>query len=408
MKMPPISAVGRAPNFQVEALAFSSDGSLLAVGTSWGQIKLFNTRNGEIVRLLDDEPARQAAKGTPEALKSLKRAMGSIRSLAFSPDGSMLAAGGHTFDEDPFPPVLDAKNSMDQTVEANVSPAHGQVQVWDVKTGTLKPGLGGSGCGNAVAFSPDGNLLLGGGTWYVSGKLGSGAMIWNAHTGEKVRNLKTDNYGFTRHAAFAQDSRMVAFCTFFHGDGGTSVTWLNLADALAGNQMYGDCANWVNAVAFWPEGKNVAVLTNEQSILFMNTETWGVKHALQPLDVDRGGRFRNFTIAPQAYMLAIGGIDAKKQNFVEVWGPRCAVPLKPETAAAAKQPAAKPAEKPAALPTLSSKSAATSSTPRPAEPFPTSASRAVALTRKTRAKSSGAFGAKAVHRPIGRESSALR
>ena len=111
-------------------------------------------------------------------------------------------------------------------------------------------------------------------------------------------------------------------------------------DALAGNQTFGDCANWVKAVAFWPEGKNVAVLTNEQSILFMNTETWGVKHALQPLDVDRGGRFRNFTIAPQAYMLAIGGIDAKKQNFVEVWGPRCAVPLKLETAPAAKPPAA--------------------------------------------------------------------
>ena len=344
------SAAKRVANFQVEALAFSPDGSVLAVGTSLGQIKLFNVRSGELVRILDDESARLAAKGTPKAMKSLNRAMGSVRSLAFSPDGSLLAVGGHTFDEDPFPPDLDAKNSVDQTAEANASPAHGQVQVWEVKTGTLKPELRGSGCGNTVAFSPDGNLLLGAGSWYISGKMGSGATIWNAQTGVKVRNLKTDNYGFTRHAAFAQDSRTVAFCTFFHGDGGTSVTWLNLADALAGNQTFGDCANWVNAVAFWPEGKNVAVLTNEQSILFMNTETWAVKHALQPLDVDRGGRFRNFTIAPQAYMLAIGGIDAKKQNFVEVWGPRCAVPLKLETAPAAKPPAAKPAEKPAEIP----------------------------------------------------------
>ena len=343
-----LSTAGRVANFQVEALAFSPEGTLLAVGTSWGQIKLFSTRSGEVVRVLDDESARQAAKGTPEALKSLKRAMGSIRSLAFSPDGNLLAVGGHTFDEDPFPPALDAKSTEEQAAAANASPAHGQVKVWDVKTGTLKPGLGGSGCGNAVAFSPDGNLLLGSGTWYASDGLGSGAMIWNTHSGQKVRNIKTDNYGFTRHAAFAPDSRMVAFFTFFHGDGGTSVTWLNLADALAGNQMFGQCAHWVNAVAFWPEGKNVAVLTNEQSILFMNTETWAVKHALQPLDVDRGGRFRNFVIAPQAYMLAIGGIDAKKQNFVEVWGPRCAVPSKHETAAAAKQPPAKPAEKPPA------------------------------------------------------------
>jgi WD40 repeat protein len=295
---------------------------VLAVGTSLGQVKLFNIRTGELTETLDDQQARLAAKGTPEALKSLTRAMGSVRSLAFSPDGSLLAVGGHSFDEAPIGPVPDAKSTTERAADAIVSPAHGQVKVWQVKTGTIKPGLGGSGSGNAVAFSPDGNLLAGAGTWYVAGELGSGAMIWNVRTGEKVRNIKTHNCGFTRCVAFAPDSKSVAFCTFFHGDGGTSVTWLNLADALSGNQMYGNCGHRAYVAAFWPEGNNVAVLSDEQSILFFNTETWAVKHEIGPPDAPKGGRWHAFALAPQVYMLAIGGIDAKKQNFVEVWGTR--------------------------------------------------------------------------------------
>jgi hypothetical protein len=64
------------------------------------------------------------------------------------------------------------------------------------------------------------------------------------------------------------------------------------------------------------------VLSDEQSILFFNTETWAVKHEIGPPDAPNGGRWHAFALAPQVYMLAIGGIDAKKQNFVEVWGTR--------------------------------------------------------------------------------------
>ena len=334
-----IGSVERVPSFQVEALAFSPDGGILAVGTSLGQVKLFNARTGELVRVLDDEQARLAVKGIPETWKSFKRAMGGIASLAFSPDGSLLATAGNSFDEAPLPPLGEGKG-----IDANLAPAHGQVKVWEVETGKLKPGLGGNGCGKAVAFSPDGNLLAGAGTWYVPGELGSGVMIWNLRTGEKIRSIKMRDYGFTRFVAFSPDSRSVIFGTFFHGDGGSSVTWLNVADALSGVQKpYQSMHNWADAKAFWPDGRSIASLHGEYrtywvngtqsgeiglrcdaaSIQFFDTGTWTVKHELRPpKDSPQGGRWRDFAIAPQAYMLAIGGTDARKRGFVEVWGPR--------------------------------------------------------------------------------------
>ena len=70
-------------HFEVTALAFSPDASVVAVGTSVGQVKLFNARTnlvaGVLVRSLDDEPAKLADKQTPEKLKSLRRAMGECR-----------------------------------------------------------------------------------------------------------------------------------------------------------------------------------------------------------------------------------------------------------------------------------------------------------------------------------------
>ena len=68
-----LAATPRVSYFEVTALAFSPDASLLAVGTSIGQVKLFNTKTAELVRVLDDERARLADKDTPENWKSLKR-----------------------------------------------------------------------------------------------------------------------------------------------------------------------------------------------------------------------------------------------------------------------------------------------------------------------------------------------
>ena len=73
------------------------DGKVVAVGTSIGQVKLYDARTGGLLRLLDDHAGKLADKETPENWTVLERAMGSVASLEFSPDGSMLATCGGSF-----------------------------------------------------------------------------------------------------------------------------------------------------------------------------------------------------------------------------------------------------------------------------------------------------------------------
>src|SRR5262249_10722427 len=92
-----LAATERVSHFEATALAFSPDGKLIAVGTNIGQVKLFDARSGDLVRALDDDVARRADRKAPENWKALPRALGSVASLAFSPDGSRLATCGRSF-----------------------------------------------------------------------------------------------------------------------------------------------------------------------------------------------------------------------------------------------------------------------------------------------------------------------
>ena len=71
-----LAATPRISHVEATALAFSPDGSLLAVGTNIGQVKLFKTSNGELSQAFDDRTARLADKETPESWKEIARADG--------------------------------------------------------------------------------------------------------------------------------------------------------------------------------------------------------------------------------------------------------------------------------------------------------------------------------------------
>ena len=85
--------------------------------------------------------------------------MGTIASLAFSPDGATLAACGHTFDEMQPP---------SHGVRLPRLNGPGILKLWDVKTGTLKEDFAELADAYAVAFSPDGNWLASLGEWRKS------------------------------------------------------------------------------------------------------------------------------------------------------------------------------------------------------------------------------------------------
>ncbi len=102
---------------RVRTLAYSPDGRLLATAGDGGRIVVRDAATAE--------PVREVARRHPST----------IRDVVFSPDGSMLASG-----------------AVDDST----------LRVWEVDTGRLLANLTGHvGPPNDVAFSPDGSLLAG-------------------------------------------------------------------------------------------------------------------------------------------------------------------------------------------------------------------------------------------------------
>ncbi|MHB1037697.1 MAG: WD40 domain-containing protein [Pirellulales bacterium] len=317
-----LAATERVSHFEVKALAFSPDGNIVAVGTSIGQVKLFNARTGELVRSLDDEKAKLADKKTPEKWRSLRRAMGSVASLAFSPDGSLLAICGRSFGD--FSRVFDSVERLDE-----FSTGPGRLKVWEVKTGTLKHDLVGHSHANAVSFSPDGSLLASAGSWLNDSESGTGVIIWSSHSGTEIRAIPTEANGGTHAVAFSPNSKLVVISSrTFDKDNDTSTSAISLLHAGTGIMEWKQTVSgWGQPAAFSPDGRSVAVLCSAKSIRFLDTETGTMKHEIRPADFSQGGRWNDFAIAPQGHMLAIGGVGKEPKGSVEVWDLEGPAPL---------------------------------------------------------------------------------
>jgi WD40 repeat protein len=147
---------------QVLSLAFSPDGSILASGDN-DQRYLTSGR----IYLWDVETGQEKA--------TLWKHTGVVSSLAFSPDGRLLASGSH-----------------DKTV-----------RLWDVKTGQEKATFRGyDDIIQSVAFSPDGTLLAVGGQ-------NDPVRIWDVKTGKIALTLKQYNRK-AGHVAFSPGGTLLA------------------------------------------------------------------------------------------------------------------------------------------------------------------------------------------------------
>jgi RNA polymerase sigma factor (sigma-70 family) len=143
-KEPKEPAVGSGLDEAVTSLAFSPDGKLLAAACADGKLRLFDGRTGELKKVWEDDSARAAW-------------------VVFSPDGKTLVS-----------------QSQDKTVK-----------IWDVQTAkVLRTLLGNKGWVEAAAFSPDGKLFATGGTVREKDKVTKGEVIvWDAQTWELKHTL---------------------------------------------------------------------------------------------------------------------------------------------------------------------------------------------------------------------------
>ena len=122
---------------EVQSVAFSPDGRILASGSTDGTVKLWQVNTGK-------------------ALHTLSGHTDSVWSVAIAPDGKTLASG-----------------SWDRTVK-----------LWNLNTGEVKRTLRGhSKQVHSIAFSPDGGIL-------ASGDLGGTIKLWSARNGCQKGTLK--------------------------------------------------------------------------------------------------------------------------------------------------------------------------------------------------------------------------
>ncbi|MBI1913169.1 MAG: hypothetical protein HYS12_00165 [Planctomycetes bacterium] len=164
--------------------------------------------------------------------------------VVFSPDGKLLAAGfshGQPFGK----PVID-------------EPPSAVVRVWDLNSGKELLALTGPRNANAIAISPDGELLAAGGE-ERGGNRGV-VHLWNLRTGHLIRSWKADPY-LLFCLAFSPGGKLLAS----GGDDPAVKLWDVATGQLAGT-LEGH-SDQIHALTFARDGRTLASAGSDKQVL---------------------------------------------------------------------------------------------------------------------------------------------
>ena len=270
----------------VSAIAFSSDGSLLAASDVDKKIKLFDVKTAKTISTLRDV-------GT------------TVQSLAFSPDGSLLASAGKenvirlwdvttgellkTLDGHTLA-VSDVAFSPDGSLLAS-SGYDKVIKLWDVKTGeAVKTLEGHEDSVTALAFAPDGKRL-------ASASHDQTAKLWEVSTGNVLATLSGHAGGLTR-IAVAPDGSLIATA----GTDRTVKLWEGDTGQIA-RTLDGYTEN-IAGLDFSPDSQQLAVVT-EHTAQILKMKTWELLRKFQPRE---DFTFTDIAFAPDGKTLAIANL----------------------------------------------------------------------------------------------------
>ncbi|MEH2238817.1 serine/threonine-protein kinase [Nostoc sp.] len=243
----------------VNSVAFSPDGTILASGSDDKTIKLWN---------LASEKQIQTLEGHSDW----------IWTVAFSPDSKTLASG-----------------SADKTIK-----------LWNLETGKLIRTLQGHSDGvSSVAFSPDGKTLASGGA--IKDKT---IKLWNLETGKLIRTLQGHSDGVSS-VAFSPDGKTLA-----SGSWDKTIKLWNLETGKLIRTLQGHSER-ILSVAFAPHGVTLASGSKDKTIKLWNLKTGKLIHTLK----GHNDKVNSVAFLRNATSNRVTLVSGSSDKTIKLWNP---------------------------------------------------------------------------------------
>ena len=245
----------------VASVCFSPDGALLASGGWDNAIKLWDVDTAQEVRTIDEE-------------------VYGIKFVCFSPDGKLLASGDY-----------------DWRLAREGKQPSGFVRLWDAETGREIRTLKGHGWRPTVGtFSPDGTLLATGGQEDRLSKAtrrDGWIRLWDVRSGREVRTFK-GHKDEVSSVAMSPDGKLLV-------SGGTDGT-VRLWDVGTGREIrvMSDHLDCVQSVCFSPDGRFFVSASPHGAINFWDARDGRLLVTLAAVGID--GDYVAWT--PEGYFTA--------------------------------------------------------------------------------------------------------
>jgi WD40 repeat protein len=235
----------------IDSLAFSPDGKYLVTGDSQGRVQIWNALTGQEILLLLDHS-------------------GGVRSVVWSPDGKTIASGGD-----------------DQTVK-----------LWDVHSGECLLTLAGhNSLVKSVTWSPDGKTIASGGDDQT-------VKLWDVHSGECLLTLEGHN-SLVKSVTWSPDGKTIAS----GGDDQTVKLWdVHSGECLLTLEGHNSL---VGSVTWSPDGKTIASGSGDQTVKLWDVHSGECLLTL----VGHNSSVRSITWSPDSQTIASGSND----QTVKLW-----------------------------------------------------------------------------------------
>jgi RNA polymerase sigma factor (sigma-70 family) len=304
--------LGPAHTGPVYSVAYSPDGKMLASGSQDKTINLWDVASGNSLCTFETDDV--------------------IRNLAFSPDGKALVSGSNTGKINQWD-VVRRKRAFgylghtkaiwaiafrpDGKSFASASEDN-SIRLWDLESGEITAVFKGHTAEvRTVAFSPDGKTLASGAGW-----VDKSIKLWDAASGKTVATL-TGHTSFISSVTFSPDGKTLASAS-----GDECIKLWNVATGENTATLKGHSREVIH-VAFAPDGKTLASGSDDCSI-----KLWDVATSKNTATLKGHAHWvQAVAFSPDGTTLASGGYDADikfwdvatGKNIATITGHYCSV-----------------------------------------------------------------------------------